>query len=761
VAGGTDKLHSVHTADLSKTTYLDYPGGTDANRYTDSLQLIDVIGAAYIDASNKVRYLPVVTSGDLRGRITGTAAHLRDRKKLYYMTMEEGLYEVDFSDLESPEITTLRVDGNDAGGTHNLPGVHGKGLYTAQGMLLFTNNGVGDDGQGLLAEWDGVGDPEQLDSWNIVDDQAHYTEVTSLRGPKDMDPASKDAIWATGWDDVSVFINVRDASTGRWTRFRLPKSSFTHENPNGWYTEWPRIRDVGLKDGHLLSHHGMMFLVPQTFTADNPAGVIPLTTHHKMITDFVGVGDQIVFAANDASKFDNSLVAKANSNLMFVDKAQLPAYGGSPSGFGGVWLDKNVLANETSESFLINGFTKRVIHFAHDNPEPVELTIEIDQQGNGAWKSYATVTIPTNSCGDRAYNYYVLPESLHAQWLRIRASQSVSSLTVYLHLSNPRRPHNELHLAGIAKSEVPTMRSQGLLRSMSDENFTLEFAADILDLDGKICDSGYYHAQLHPETHSLQLVRINDSSREKAIRSQAATTQDFDIDDASVIVKQGGTTFRLPKGNATYDSATASGWRRGRREVVTERSIMNVHGTIYELPREFEGGGIRRIRPITTHNLDIFDFASWRGMLVISGIANNVAADGHCIRSDDGKVGLWFGNIDDLWTFGPPRGEGGPWKDTAVAAGIPSDPYLMTGYEQKTLELSHTSASNVRFCVEVDFLGTGEWLKYRTFTVEPGKKLTHVFESGYSAHWVRLTSDEDTTATAWFTYETTSKRRIK
>jgi hypothetical protein len=36
--------------------------------------------------------------------------------------------------------------------------------------------------------------------------------------------------------------------------------------------------------------------------------------------------------------------------------------------------------------------------------------------------------------------------------------------------------------------------------------------------------------------------------------------------------------------------------------------------------------------------------------------------------------------------------------------------------------------------------------------VQPGEVLKHVFPEGYSAHWVRVTSDAATSATAWFTY---------
>ena len=669
--------------------------------------------------------------------------------------MEEGLYEVDFSDLDNPVITILRVDGNPAagGGSHNLPGIHGKGLYTAQGVLLFTNNGAGDGGRGVLAEWDGVGDPERLASWKVVDDQAQYTDVTGRRGPIDMDPASEDPVWATGWDELSVFINVRDATTDRWTKFRLPMSSYTHGHPNGWYTEWPRIRDVGLAGGCLMSHHGMMFLIPKSFTADNPSGIKPLAAHHKMIVDYVENGDQIVFAANDASRFDNSLVAKANSNIMFVEKADLANYGGAPSGFGGMWLNKDVRANEASQAFLINGFTRRVIHFEHQNPGLVEFAIEVDRHGNGSWTPLIKMGIPGESAGGRGYGYHLLDETLDAQWVRIRPRQSVASLTVYCHLSNAARQTDGQQLASIAKPAAPARRSQGFLRSTGDDDFKLEFAADILDRDGQMIDAGYYRAQLNSTTYRLELVATNDAAAAMAVRSEAATTQDFTVDAASVVIRVGGTNYRLPKGNAAVDGATASLWRRGKREVVTERALMNNHGTIYELPREFDGGGIRRLRPITTHNLEIFDFASWRGMLVISGVIDGGAGDGHYVESDDGKVGLWCGNVDDLWTFGAPRGEGGPWKKTAVSAGVASDPYLMTGYDRKRLELSHSSATSVLFTIEVDFLGTGQWAKYGTLSVAPGETLSHIFEEGYAAHWVRLISDTSTTATAWFTYD--------
>ena len=54
----------------------------------------------------------------------------------------------------------------------------------------------------------------------------------------------------------------------------------------------------------------------------------------------------------------------------------------------------------------------------------------------------------------------------------------------------------------------------------------------------------------------------------------------------------------------------------------------------------------------------------------------------HIVRSADGQAALWLGVSDDLWQAGKPRGSGGPWKDTPVLANVPSDPFLITGFDR-------------------------------------------------------------------------------
>jgi hypothetical protein len=66
-------------------------------------------------------------------------------------------------------------------------------------------------------------------------------------------------------------------------------------------------------------------------------------------------------------------------------------------------------------------------------------------------------------------------------------------------------------------------------------------------------------------------------------------------------------------------------------------------------------------------------------------------------------------------------------------------PYLMTGYDQKSVSI--TANKDVNITLKVDFDLTG-FNHYRTFAA-----------AGFSAHWIRAVSDQDWKATVWFTYK--------
>ncbi len=738
--GSDDKLYSIDSA-LQQTIHPESIGGTPANRFIhlESQQLF--IGPYAVDAQSKVRAIPYAT---MFGRPTGNARHLTDpAHKIYYASMEEGFYEVDVRTLAVTELfrdEQVKEPFRKA----DLPGYHGKGLYSGQGVLVYANNGENsplaklrpDIPSGALAEWDG-----KSDQWTVVR-RNQFTEVT---GPGDLagnkNPAT-DPIWTIGWDHRSLVFMVRDH--GAWHSYRLPKSSHSYDGAHGWNTEWPRIRDIGEKD-LLMTMHGAFWRFPKNFDATHSAGVTPRSNYLKVVGDFTRWGDRLVFGCDDTAKseFLNKRRVKgevagpgqSQSNLWFLDPAQLDHLG-PVIGRGAVWLDEPVKKDTPSDAFLFSGYEQRVLHLTHDATEPVTFTLEVDRTGNGTWTELRRITVPATG-----YLFTAFAEGDRATWIRIRAARDLGRATAFFSYRNrdPRTTTGDTRFAGLAAAATPAPLG-GLLHARGAEKKTL--AVSVGD--------AYYELGV-----DLVLRRTDEPGAAAWMREKVSAPRDaLAFDAASVIyTDEQGKRWRLPRGRADFSAASPHGVERTAREVVTERDILNAGGTFFELPAE-NAGGVARVRPIATHNRHIHDFASWRGLMVMSGVAADASASNpHIIRSDDGRAAVWLGAIDDLWSFGKPIGTGGPWKDTAVTAGQPSDPYLLTGYDRKKLTLAHTAAAPVNFRVEVDLSGSGLWVPYATFAVPAGKPLDHEFPAAYQAYWLRVSVDTATTATAQLTYQ--------
>jgi len=227
-------------------------------------------------------------------------------------------------------------------------------------------------------------------------------------------------------------------------------------------------------------------------------------------------------------------------------------------------------------------------------------------------------------------------------------------------------------------------------------------------------------------------------------------------DRASAIMKvyteadQTWRTYRLPKASHCWDHKWQTEWPR-IRAVEHERFLMDHHGMWYELSPWAYGNQIWGVRPISTHLWVHGDFCSWKGMLVVG--ADNASfeggSNGQCAEP---QSGIWMGKTDDLWNLGKPKGWGGPWWEDDVTAGEPSDPYLMTGFDKKSLHLSHNAGASVTFNVEVDFLGNASWKTYAQIEAPANGYVPHVFPEGFSAHWVRVTANRDCCATAQLHY---------
>src|SRR5690606_18865439 len=231
------------------------------------------------------------------------------------------------------------------------------------------------------------------------------------------------------------------------------------------------------------------------------------------------------------------------------------------------------------------------------------------------------------------------------------------------------------------------------------------------------------------------------------IREKFAIPKDVvTIDQASaLIVDDKGRRWRLPLGSDAFSDYTRNNLLRICREVATERDLLSLLGTFYELPAE-NADGFAKIRPISSHQLVVHDYASYRGLLVMSGIGEG-ADNEHIIRSEDGLAQVWVGAIDDLWKLGKPVGRGGPWKDADVQKNVPSDPYLIGFYDKKKLELSHDGDVPVTFKIQVEPVGHGPWMTYKEVEVKPGETYRHVFPESFQSRWIRFESNQDCRAT--------------
>lgn len=743
--GSSDKLYEI-TPDLQQIIRKESVGGTPANRmiHRESNQLI--IGPYFIDADRKVR---VIQPKFMPGRLTGTARHLTDpTNKVYIATMEEGLYEVD---VRSLEITGLIADGNKKGlenatvahpaTVHSqLPGYHGKGLYSGQGRLVYANNGDHDPRvvvdptvpSGALGEWRKPGDDWQLVRRN------QFTEVSGPGGIEGSSHPDTDPIWSIGWDARSLILMLLDK--GEWHSFRLPKGSHSYDGAHGWNTEWPRIRDIG-EENLLMTMHGTLWKFPKTFTLANSAGISPRSNLIKIVGDFCRWQDRLVLGTDDTAKseFLNKRKAKGDiagpgqsqSNLWFIEPARLDQLG-PVIGRGAVWLNDDVKAGTTSDAYLFSGYAHRSLHLTHDGNETVTFTLEIDVRGNGQWQPLREVKV--NALG---YAWTIFTEKETGAWIRIKPDRDAPKTTAFFHYRNAdlRSPNAAEMFTGIAGPQDKKING-GLVYARGAGLKTLRYMTN----DGECYDMGA----------DLKLAPVDDKAGvDYARKSFPIPKNVLSVDAASVLYEDEKGRWRLPKGDAAFDQPGALGDERVSREVCTERDLFNAHGTFYELPAE-NAGGFAKVRPVATHNRRIKDYCSYRGLLIISGITDDAKGE-HILRSSDGKAALWAGVVDDLWQFGKPRGTGGPWKDTPVKKDVPSDPYLMTGYDHKQLML--TSDRDTTIVVQIDLSGTGQWVDHEAFEVRAGQPVEYTFPEAYSAYWLRTVSTTDCTAGAQLVYK--------
>ncbi|QJE94703.1 hypothetical protein [Luteolibacter luteus] len=733
--GSSDKLYEI-TPGLEQIVRSESVGGTPANRmiHRESKQLF--IGPYVIGEDRSVRAIP---HSEMYGRLTGNARHLTDPVgKIYYATMEEGLYEVDVDTLA---VTELWRDEQQKGGRKaDLPGYHGKGLYSGQGLLVYANNGdhskqaLQDPASesGALASWDGT-----ADAWKLVR-RNQFTELTGPGGIEGNRSPESDPVWTIGWDHRSLILMCLHGKT--WHSWRLPKASHSYDGAHGWNTEWPRIRDIGEKD-LLMTMHGTFWRFPKTFTPENSAGIAPRSNYLKVIGDFCRWQDRLVFGCDDTAKaeFLNKRASKgkiaapqSQSNLWFVDPRELDRIGPA-IGRGAVWMDEPVKAGQPSDAYLLAGYQGKSLHFSHAGGSSVKVALEVDEKGDGNWKQAREIML------DSPYQWIDL-SGLAGVWIRLVSNADLPEATALFQYTNrdERSAEPDAIFTGLAGQEEGAV-SGGLVRALGDNKRCLGMLA--MDSRGK--ERGYYELDA-----GLKLHRVEDAGAQADLRENTGIpTQVLQEDPASVLfVDDKGKRWRLPRGSASQVGGL--GDTRVCREVATERDLFHAGGSFYELPAE-NAGGFAKLRAVASGNFMVHDFCSYRGLFIMTGIADGKGeGNPHVIRSEDGKAALWAGAIDDIWKIGKPRGQGGPWKESKVEPNVASDPYLMTGFDKKSLVLKSSVPATIT--AEVDLTGTGEWVTYRSFLVDGSAE--HSFPDAFQAYWIRFRCDKEAIVDAQLDY---------
>ena len=781
--GSDDKLYEIDGR-LRLIARPESVGGTPAARFIHDPTRQLLIGPYLIDEQGGVR---AVSPGVMQGRLSAAARHPTDpAAKLLVYDMEGLLYELDVKTLE-PRLVAARA----------APGWHGKGMYAGQGVVVVANNGEHaarlDDFEpflraipdtrrspadaGVLAEWAPAEGPR---AWRLVR-RRQFTDVTGpggINGP----PTPDAPLWAIGWDEKSVVLMVRSASAAAgedpWRSFRLPKACNSFDGDHGWHTEWPRIREVvpaavGRPARFILTMHGGWYEFPGTFSGTSSGGIRPLCSHLKITADVapwtLDGKPVIVFGCDDTAKSGfknelqhprNDLTGRSNSNLWFTTWDELSRLG-RPSGSGYAWKRESTRAGEPSDPMLLAGYDHSVLHVAHDGNSSATFTVSTGREGD--WKTAGSVIV-------RAHGYapFVLPAEGRGDWVRVTADRALPGVTaVFRHGTRGGSIEDQGLFAGLADARSSAAWIGTVMRSGEGETLPLDVLARAVDAAGRADEPTAWQVNVGRPP----IERATDDPVAVLLRGTATpTSPDVSFDAASVILREGKKVFRLPKPldpivAAAYEQPFATGWPRGVREVATERSLLNAAGTFYVLPR-VSSGGAAKILPVCSHGKKITDFCSWRGLLVLGGVNRSSTAAGEASSAAESRVlgripaadarfgcpAVWVGDIDELWKFPRPTGRGGPWQMTPVEAGVASDPYLMGGYDDKTLALSHDHPAALGVTVEIDPTGDGDWFQYAILEVPAGSPLVHRFPCGFLAQWIRFTAESACSVTATLTY---------
>lgn len=377
--------------------------GTYANRFTTRHSNYAIIGPHIIDTNGNVRTYKELA----KHRLTATMSHLTDPKnKVYFLTMEGLLFEA--STNEDMTVTLLFDLVKELEIPANCQ-PHFKGGFTGLGRVIVANNTYdqldynNEAHGGRLAEWDGK-------KWRILEKTAFVEVNGKMSNQMNGRSIYGNPIFATGWDNKSVILKALNDYSTDWKTYRLPKGS--HSFDHTWNTEWMRIREAQT-ERFIMDIFGIFYELPMMAYGGEVWGIKPISYHLRIVPDFCFWRGMLVLGG-DQTDYGSG---QPQSGLLFQNIDDLWKYG-KPTGWGDLWRDETIKANQLSDPFLMTGFDKKTIHFKNNSTTDVEYKIEVDFLGNNTWSTFKTIKVAAN-----AYEYFIFPDGYSAHWLRISTNK--------------------------------------------------------------------------------------------------------------------------------------------------------------------------------------------------------------------------------------------------------------------------------------------------------------------------------------------------
>lgn len=379
--------------------------GTFANRYIHWPSKQAIIGPHFIKEDGTVR-----TSAELsKHRLTATASHLTDLRKVYFLTMEGLLFETNVDTLESKQLFDLTKELDWSKGAY----LHFKGMHTGQGRVIVANNTfeepeqMGTRSAGRLAEWDGKS------AWKILE-RNPFVEVSGNQRSVANDYYGS-PIYALGWDRASVILRV--LYKGNWQRYRLPfgSQSWSHT----WNTEWMRIR-FAQTERLVMDAFGMFYDLPNLVYDGKSFGIQPISRHLRVTPDFVHYNGYFVMASDQT----DHTVGQPQSGLWWGSIDDLWSFG-KPQGWGAVWYKDSVKSRQVSDAYLMTGFDKKSVTLLSNPGERVRVDLEVDVLGDGSWREIASL-----DSGKSGFGTYQFPSGFGAHWVRAVSRTEAKGVSV-------------------------------------------------------------------------------------------------------------------------------------------------------------------------------------------------------------------------------------------------------------------------------------------------------------------------------------------